>query len=163
MDNTHNLSIAILHLQNEVNIGGIIRTANAAALNEVIIIGRKKWNKSSATGAQKFTPVRRIKTLDEFIEYCKTKNYNIISIEIDERAKNIFDYNYPENTILLIGNEGSGLPKKILDISKDIICIPQYGNMECLNAATSADIVIYDWIRKNSKLKPRPINNSKFI
>lgn len=41
----NNLAIAIMNLSNETNVGGLIRTANTAALKEVVIVGRNKWNK----------------------------------------------------------------------------------------------------------------------
>jgi len=159
----NNLAIAVMNLENETNVGGLIRTANAAALKEVVIVGRKKWNKGAATGAHSNIKVVRIRTSDEFVDYCKQNNYNIISVEIGKNSKNIFDYEYPENPMLIIGNEGTGVPKKILDNSVAEVYIPQYGHVECLNAAVSGSIAIYDWIRKNCKLEENGIIEHKFL
>ena len=76
-----------------------------------------------------------MKTSDEFIEYCKEHDYNIVSIEIGDDSKNIFSYQYPSNPMLVIGNEGAGVPQKILENSIDRTYIPQYGSVECLNDA----------------------------
>ena len=91
-----------------------------------------------------------MRTSDEFIDYCRGNNYNIVSVEIGEDSNNIFGYKYPENTMLVIGNEGTGVPKRILDNSFSRVYIPQYGGVECLNAAVAGSIAIYDWIRKNN-------------
>lgn len=161
--NTHSLAVAIINLQKEINVGGIVRTANAAGLSEVIIVGRKKWNKTAATRAQRHINIRRVETTDDFLDYCKEEKYAIISVEIDKKARNIFEYEYPKNTILVIGNEGTGVPQKILNASEDIVCIPQYGTVECLNTATAAGIAIYDWIRKNSNKKPKNVRLGKYV
>lgn len=146
----NNLAVAIMNLANEVNVGGLIRTANAANIKEVVIVGRNRWNKGAATGAHSKIKVVKMRTSDEFVDYCRIHNYNIVSIEIGKDSKNIFDYQYPENPILVVGNEGTGVPQKILDNSVDRVYIPQYGGVECLNAAIAGSIAIYDWARKNN-------------
>ncbi|MBS3086883.1 hypothetical protein J4422_04240 [Candidatus Pacearchaeota archaeon] len=155
MKRTNDLSVAIMNFNNESNVGGLIRTANAAGLKEVVIVGRKKWNIGAATGAQSLTKIVRMPTTEEFLYYCKDGGYNLVSVEIGEDSSNIFYYSYPENPILVIGNEGTGVPLRILEASKGIVYIPQFGEVECLNAATSGSIAIYDWIRKNNALEEK--------
>ena len=149
-DKTHSLAVAVLNFEKEFNVGGVIRTANAAAVREVIIVGRKNWNKSAATGAHTRTKIYHIPTIDEFLVHVISCGYSIVSLEIDERAEDIFSCQYSPNPIIVIGNEGKGIPEKILEKSSKIIRIPQFGQVECLNAAASAAIAIYDWIRKNA-------------
>lgn len=156
------MAVAILNLQNILNVGSIIRTANAASVDEILIIGRKKWNKSAATGAHYKTSLMRLKTTDEFLEYCNENNYTIVSLEIGGNAENIFDYTYPEKTMLVVGNEGSGIPEKVLNSSHSLIKIPQYGEVECLNAAVSASIAIYDWAKKEQSKPEKSIKGQKF-
>ena len=156
------LSIAILNLQKEINVGTIIRTANAGAIYEILIVGRKKWNKSATTGIHKRTKITYLKTKEEMIEYAEKNYYEIISLEINKKSKNIFDYEYPERSLLVIGNEGDGVCNMILNKSKDILRIPQYGEVECLNAGISASIAIYDWVRKEQKNKEKKYDN-KFL
>lgn len=158
----NNLAIAVMNLANETNVGSLIRTANAANIKEVVIVGRKKWNKGAATGAHSKIKVVKMRTSDEFIEYCKEHDYNIVSIEIGEESKDIFNYEYPSNPMLVIGNEGTGVPKKILENSVDKIYIPQYGNVECLNAAVAGSIAIYDWVRKNNSCEELDTIDRKF-
>lgn len=67
----NNLAIAVMNLANETNVGSLIRTANVANIKEVVIVGRKKWNGGVATGAHSKIKVVKMRTSDEFIEYCK--------------------------------------------------------------------------------------------
>lgn len=162
MENRNDLAIAVINFSKDVNIGGLVRTANAAALKEVVIVGRKKWNKGAATGAHSSIKIVKIRTIDEFIDYCNKKRYSVVSVEIGSNSSHIFDYQYPENPILVIGNEGMGTPQRILDNSIGRVYIPQYGGMECLNAATAGSIAIYDWIRKNNSLDELAVIDKKF-
>lgn len=146
----NNLAVAVMNFSNETNVGGLVRTASAAALKEIVIVGRKKWNKGAATGAHSRIKIIKMRTSDEFVDYCREHSYNIVSVEIGESSNNIFEYKYPENTMLVIGNEGTGVSKKILDNSVSRVYIPQYGGVECLNASIAGSIAIYDWIRKNN-------------
>ena len=156
------LSIAILNLENDMNIGGIVRTANAAGVHEIMIIGRKKWNKATATGTHRRARIKKMRTADEFIEFCKINDYKIVSLEITENSKNVFDFVYPKKTMLVIGNEGIGINEKIISNSDSIIRIPQYGDVECLNASVSAGIAIYDWVRKNQISYEKNISGQKY-
>jgi len=157
------LRVAIINLSNDTNVGGLIRTSDAAGVEEVFIVGRRKWNKSASTGSHLNLNIMKMRSDEEFIQYCFEQNYNIISVEIGENSENIFDFKYPKNTILVIGNEGTGVSKKILDSSYAKVYIPQYGDVECLNAAIAGSISIYDWIRKNSKLNENKAIGQKFI
>ena len=162
MRKTNDLAIAIMNFGNEINVGGLIRTANAAGLREVVIVGRKKWNKGAATGAHSLTKIVKMRTTDEFLGCCTERGYNLVSVEIGGDSYNIFDYCYPENPILVIGNEGAGIPQRILNESNGIVYIPQFGGVECLNAAAAGSIAIYDWIRKNNVLEELATNKRKF-
>jgi len=160
--NSHDLAVAIINLQKDVNIGGIVRTASAAALSGVIIVGRRRWNKSPAVGAHRKIPIRKFTTIEKFLDYSTSQGYNLVSVEIGKDAENIFEYTYPPRTLLVIGSEGSGIPRRILEVSKGKIYIPQYGDIECLNAAVSGSIAIYDWIRKKAGLPTKGIDGQKF-
>jgi len=158
----NNLAIAVMNLSNETNVGSLIRTASAANIKEVVIVGRNKWNKGAATGAHSKIKVIKMRTSDEFIEYCREHNYNIISIEIGRDSRNIFNYQYPDNPILVVGNEGTGIPQKILENSVDRVYIPQYGGVECLNVAVAGSVAIYDWVKKNNSCEELDTIDRKF-
>jgi len=158
----NDLAVAVMNFMNGSNVGGLIRTAGAADIKEVIVVGRKKWNTGAATGAQSKIKVVRLSTSEEFLDYCRDGRYNVVSVEIGSDSHVIFDYIYPQNTMLVIGNEGTGVPKKILDASFSKVYIPQYGGVECLNAATAGSIAIYDWVRKNNRCRESEIVERKF-
>lgn len=161
-DKLHDLAVAVLNIQKEVNVGTIIRTANAAALKEVVIVGRKKWNLGPAIKAQYFTKVTRLSTKEELLDYAAGQSYNLVAVEINEAGQELFEAVYPPSPLIVIGNEGTGVPQLLLEKAGLIVTIPQYGQMECLNAASSAAIVIYDWLSKNNRIRKKQVSGSVF-
>jgi tRNA G18 (ribose-2'-O)-methylase SpoU len=156
------LAVAIFNLHNDVNVGTIIRSANAFGAQEIAIIGRKQYNTSAATGGQSSMKVQKFKITDEFLEYCTKEGFSLVSIEITSSAKSLYEYQFPEKTMLIVGNEGSGVPEKILSLSSAVVRIPQFGSVECLNVAVSASIACYEW-SKQQELKERNIDGFKFL
>ncbi|MBU3957398.1 hypothetical protein KKI19_03965 [Patescibacteria group bacterium] len=147
----HDFAVAVLNFEKEVNVGGVVRSANATAAREVIVVGRKDWDKSPATHAQVHTKIIHIVTVGDLLKYVQNENYSIVSVEISPGAENIFSCTYPPRPLFIFGNEGRGIPKEILDQSELVLRIPQFGQVECLNVASSAAIVMYDWIRKHGR------------
>lgn len=156
------LAVAIFNLHNDVNVGTIIRSANAFGAQEIAIIGRKQYNTSAATGGQSTMKVQKFKIMDDFLEYCAKEQFSIVSVEITSNSKSLYDFEFPEKTMLILGNEGSGVPEKILSSSSAVVRIPQFGSVECLNVAVSASIVCYEW-SKQQGLKERNIEGFKFL
>ena len=62
----------------------------------------------------------------------------------------------------VIGNEGIGVPQKILENSVGKIYIPQYGDVECLNTAVEGSIAVYEWVRKNNSCEELNTIDRKF-
>jgi TrmH family RNA methyltransferase len=127
------------NIQDPGNIGTIIRSAVAFDFDGVIFgkgtcdIYNEKTIRSSAGSIEK---LKIFFIEDEKILY---KN-NLISADIN--GKNIYKFEFPENYILVIGNEGQGLSEDIIKNSKKIISIPISKNIESLNAGVSAGIIM---------------------
>jgi tRNA G18 (ribose-2'-O)-methylase SpoU len=62
------------------------------------------------------------------------------------------DFTHP--TAVLLGSEGAGLPADLLDASDTRVSIPMHGNVESLNAAVAAAVLLYEAQRQRVRLKP---------
>ena len=67
----NNLAVAVMNFSNEMTVRGLVRTSSAAALKGIVIVGRKKWNKRAATGAHSKIKLIKMRTSDEFVDYCR--------------------------------------------------------------------------------------------
>lgn len=135
----------------EINLGNLVRTAHCFTVQEIIFIGEKP-RYAGDRGSLVWENLKHINTVDEFLLY--TKDKNLVSVELDPNAIDIREIKcYPDNPIFILGTEiqGNGVPKEIINKSKLIVKIPQFGYVPCLNVATAGAIIMYDWIVKTLK------------
>jgi tRNA G18 (ribose-2'-O)-methylase SpoU len=144
-----NFSILLVNIDYDNNSGNIIRTANAMGANEVILYGRRSFDRRSSMGTEfymDFQVVKYAEELDEILE-----GYDIVvGLENGIKAKNLVDYVWDKNlkTLICLGQEGNGIPQEILDKCSDLVEIPQVGSVRSLNVGTAAGIVMYDYSSK---------------
>lgn len=142
------MAIAGWNTSKEHNVGTLVRTAHAVAAAEVILVGDREWNFEAAKTAQDFTDVTILKDDGAFLEHVRRRGWSIVAVELDDRAVNLFDVEYPENPCFLLGAERDGLPQSLMDAADTIVQIPQWGLVPCLNLAVAGSIVLYDYMAK---------------
>jgi tRNA G18 (ribose-2'-O)-methylase SpoU len=144
-----NFSILLVNIDYDNNSGNIIRTANAMGAKEVILYGRRNFDRRSSMGTEFYMEFQQIKFVEEIDE--ALKEYSIIvGLENGIKAKNLIDYQWDKNlkTLICLGHEGKGIPQEVLDKCHDLVEIPQVGSVRSLNVGTAAGIVMYDYCAK---------------
>jgi len=137
--------------QKHVNIGVLLRCADAGLAKEIIIVGRKGWKKRGAMGGTASVPYRHFRYPSEAIEYLKENGHSLVAVEKNEQSVNLFDCVYPPKPAFVLGNEVYGVYKKFLDAADLIVEIPMYGHIDSLNVAVSGAVVMYDYLQKKNK------------
>ncbi len=79
----------------------------------------------------------------------KKKNFSVYAGALTDNALDYKDAVYPENTVVVIGNEANGVSDKVLNIVDDAVIIPITGRAESLNASVAGSILMYEWRRNN--------------
>ena len=151
--NRHNFHVAIENWQHDLNIGSIVRTANAFLAKQVHIIGNKRWNRRGAMVTDRYQHILHHPTVEEFVEWSKTANAGkklpIIAIDNVPGCKQLESYKLPETCVLLFGQEGPGLSDAAISASKDVVEITQYGSTRSINASAAAAITMHQWVMQN--------------
>lgn len=147
----HKYHVAIENWQHDLNIGSIVRTANAFLAAEVHIIGNRRWNRRGAMVTDRYQHVRHHPTVEEFVEWCKTGGQDgqplpIIAIDNVPGCQKIEEYPLPENCVLLFGQEGPGLSDAAIYASEVVLEISQFGSTRSINASAAAAITMHTWI-----------------
>lgn len=133
------------------NLGAIIRTAEAAGVDGVIIPERRASGvtetvvKASA-GAVFHIPVVKVTNIGKAIDRLKEKNTWIYGLDMN--GENYSDVNYDGAVALVVGSEGKGLSRLVREKCDFIVSIPMSGKVGSLNASNAAAIMIYE-VRKN--------------
>jgi tRNA G18 (ribose-2'-O)-methylase SpoU len=150
----HKYHVAIENWQHDLNIGSIVRTANAFLAAEVHIIGNRRWNRRGAMVTDRYQHVRHHPTVEEFVEWCKTAGEDasalpIIAIDNVPGCQKIEEYPLPENCVLLFGQEGPGLSEAAIESSEVVLEISQFGSTRSINASAAAAITMHQWVMQH--------------
>jgi tRNA G18 (ribose-2'-O)-methylase SpoU len=77
-------------------------------------------------------------------------DYQIVAIETSEHAQNIFDFQFPEKTAFVVGNERYGIRPEILKQAAHHVYIPIPGPVSSLNVTHALSIALFEWLRQQS-------------
>ncbi len=141
--------VCLCSLQDPGNVGTIIRTAEAFGVDAVLMtedcpdIFSPKVLRSTMGSAFRLNTIT-FKTVDEMIENLKINGYTIYSAVLRKESKQLGKFSFDKRSAVLIGNEANGLPDSIIDKSNFSLYIPMKGNAESLNAATAANIIMWE-------------------
>ena len=143
--------IVLDRLQDPGNIGTILRTADAAGYELAIVMKGTADVFSpkavrAATGSLFRMPVVFMDSVDELMEFTRAAGKKLVATCFDT-DRYYYDENLKENIALIIGNEGSGISRELIECSDLKIKIPMHGNIESLNASVAAGILMYEAVR----------------
>lgn len=147
-----NYSILCSNLYNDFNIGSCIRAANAFLASEVIIYGRKKWDRRGAVGTQNYTNFKHVREIEDLNELFSEFDV-VVGIDNLDNSKDISDYNWDskKKTLICFGQEQVGLPDEVVGACHDLLYIKQYGSVRSLNVGVASGITMYDYVTKTNK------------
>ena len=145
----HEFHVAIENWQHDLNIGSIVRNANAFLAKEVHIIGNKRWNRRGAMVTDRYQHIRHHNTVEEFIAWAKSENLPIIAIDNVPGCQKIEQYKLPKACVFLFGQEGPGLSDEAIKASDVVLEITQFGSTRSINASAAAAITMHAWIQQH--------------
>lgn len=149
----HRFHVAIENWQHDLNIGSIVRTANAFLANTVHIIGRRRWNKRGAMVTDRYQHVMHHPTIDDFLEWVRAHDLVVVGVDNVADSVSIDATSLPESCVLLFGQEGPGLSPEAIAASDLVVEIEQFGSTRSLNASAAAAIVMHAWVREHVTAK----------
>ena len=141
----HKLEIAIENWQHDLNIGSVVRTANAFNVSAVHIVGKRDWNKRGAMVTDRYLTIVHHPSVADFSEHCNEQGIPIIGIDNVPGSKQLESTQLPESCVLLFGQEGAGMSDEAIAICKDLYEINQYGSTRSMNASAAGAIAMYHW------------------
>ena len=156
------LIVVLDNVRSAHNVGSIFRTAEAAAVIELILIGltpqpyqpndpRPAYVADRATaqiaktalGAETMEPWQHFNTVDDAFVYLHHNHYMTAALELAENAEDLFGYLAPERLALIVGHETMGISAATRSKTDVTLAIPMAGQKESLNVSVAAGIAIY--------------------
>jgi tRNA G18 (ribose-2'-O)-methylase SpoU len=142
------MHVAIENWQHDMNIGTIVRNANAFNVSSVHIIGRRHWNRRGAMVTDRYLDIFHHATVEEFVNAIGDRH--IIAIDNLAGATPLFTATLPKKAVLVFGGEGPGLSDEMVAASEQMIMIEQFGSTRSVNVGVASGIVMYAWMQQNA-------------
>lgn len=150
----HPFHVAIENWQHDLNIGTVVRTANAFLAAEIHIVGRRRWNRRGAMVTDRYQHVRHHPEPSDLVRWADETGIPLIGIDNLPGATPLGDSPLPEACVLVFGQEGPGLSEQIRPVLAECRSIPQFGSTRSINAGVAAGIAMHTWISQHAEGRP---------
>lgn len=146
----HPFHVAIENWAHDLNIGSIVRSANAFLAAEVHIVGRRRWNRRGAMVTDRYQRIRHHPDLPALASWAEAAGIPLWGVDIVPGAQQIETVELPRSVVLVFGQEGAGLSTAALAACERVLSIAQFGSTRSINAAVAAGIAMHTWIRQHA-------------
>ncbi|MCI0129950.1 RNA methyltransferase [Vagococcus sp. CY53-2] len=136
------------HVQDPGNVGTMIRTADAAGFDQVILsegcvdVYQSKVQRA-LQGSQFHVSIVTNVALDKWIVQAKMRHILTVATALDDTAMSFKELKLTESIAIIMGNEGQGVSQEVLSQVDKKVYIPMKGQAESLNVAVAAGIVMF--------------------
>lgn len=148
----HALHIAIENFGNDANIGAVVRTANAFAVDTVHIVGRRRWNRRGAMVTDRYQRLRHHDTTAELLAYAAEAGLTVVAVDNVPGAIRLEQTELPRKCLLVFGQEGPGITPEAQAGAALTVSIAQFGSTRSINAGVAAGIAMHAWITRHADI-----------
>ena len=145
----HDFAVAIENWHHDRNIGTVVRTANAFLAREVIIVGRRRWNRRGAMVTDRYQHVVHVPDVPALAALAAERGYPLVGIDNLPGSVPLETFDLPRTALLLFGQESSGLTDAARAACTAVCSIAQFGSTRSINAGVAAGIAMHAWIRQH--------------
>ena len=142
------LIVACAPMRSNVNISSVARTASACAVERLVLTGNASLISKIARDGAEELEVSIHRSLAPVLQKLRSDGYRLVGLEQTTNSTSIHSYNFSWRTVLVVGNERTGLTPEILELLDDVVEIPVYGLPHSFNAATAASMALYEYCRQ---------------
>jgi tRNA G18 (ribose-2'-O)-methylase SpoU len=158
----HDFHVAIENWQHDLNIGTVVRTANAFLAKAVHIVGRRRWNRRGAMVTDRYQNVVHHPDVADLANWAKAEGLDLVGIDNLPGSQALETAVLPRHCVLLFGQEGPGLSESARQSCDLVFSIAQYGSTRSINAGVASGIAMHAWIRAHAGPPPsqRPTDHA---
>ncbi|HEX5741714.1 MAG TPA: TrmH family RNA methyltransferase [Pilimelia sp.] len=150
----HDFHVAIENWQHDLNIGTVVRTANAFLAAAVHIVGRRRWNRRGAMVTDRYQHVRHHPDAAALAAWARSAGLVVVGIDNLPGSRPLESATLPRACVLLFGQEGPGLSEAARTACAEVYSIAQYGSTRSINAGVASGIAMHSWVRNHAGPPP---------
>lgn len=146
--------LALDQVQDPQNLGAILRNAEAAGTDAVILCTDRAIEvtpsvvKASA-GASEHLTIAKVVNLARAMEQLKEQGFWAVGTSL-ETEENALTFDWPAKTLLVLGSEGKGMRRLIHEKCDFLIKLPLAGRISSLNVASTSAVCLYEIVRNQA-------------
>jgi tRNA G18 (ribose-2'-O)-methylase SpoU len=145
----HPVHVAIENWRHDMNIGSVVRTANAFLAREVHVVGRRRWNRRGAMVTDRYQHVRHHEDVTAFAGWAGQAGLAVVGVDNLPGCVPLERTRLPRECVLLFGQEGPGLSPAAREAASLVCSIAQFGSTRSINAGAAAAIALHTWVRQH--------------
>ena len=139
--------VAVENWQHDLNIGTVVRNANAFNVAGIHIVGRRRWNRRGAMATDRYLTVTHHPSVEVFASWAADQGLPLVGIDNVDGAVALEDGPLPMPCVLVFGQEGPGLSASMQAACVEVREITQHGSTRSLNAGVASGIALHWWAR----------------
>jgi len=136
-------------MRSHVNLSHIVRTCGCFGITRVIACGAAGLHGRIARDGADSVALEVHRSLPPVLDRLRGEGFQLVGLEQATGAERLFSFAFVPRTVIVVGNERSGLEPDSLSRLDRVAEIPMAGLPHSLNAATSAAIAIYEYCRQH--------------
>jgi tRNA G18 (ribose-2'-O)-methylase SpoU len=148
----HRLHVAIENFGHDANIGSVVRTANAFAVDTVHIVGRRRWNRRGAMVTDRYQRLCHHDSTAELLGFAAGAGLTVVAVDNVPGAARLEQITLPRDCLMVFGQEGPGITDDARAGAAITVSIAQFGSTRSINAGVAAGIAMHAGIRQYGDL-----------
>ncbi|MCV7235345.1 RNA methyltransferase [Mycobacterium branderi] len=148
----HPLHVAIENFGHDANIGAVVRTANAFAVDTVHIVGRRRWNRRGAMVTDRYQRLCHHDDVAGLLDFATEQGLTVVAVDNVPGAARLEQTPLPRECLLVFGQEGPGISDDARAGAALTVSIAQFGSTRSINVAVAAGIAMHAWITRHANI-----------
>ncbi len=146
----HPYHVAVENWTSDLNIGTVVRNANAFGAASVTIVGHRRWNRRGAMVTDRYQHVTHVAVIGELVAWADEEGLEVVGIDNLPGSVPLETTHLPRRCVLLFGQEGPGLSDEARTACSRVCSITQVGSTRSINAGVASGIAMHTWLRQHA-------------
>lgn len=142
--------VAIENWVHDLNIGTVVRNANAFGAASVHIVGRRRWNRRGAMVTDRYCHVHHHESVATLASWASERGLSLVGIDNLAGSVPLESAPLPRECVLLFGSEGPGLSSDAHGLCDELRSITMYGSTRSINAGVASGIAMHAWLTQHA-------------
>ena len=150
----HPFHVAIENWRHDLNIGSVVRTANAMGAAAFHVVGRRRWNRRGAMVTDRYQHEHHHPDPAALLAWAASAGAGaarmpLVGVDNVPGSVALETYDLPRECVLVLGQESAGLTAPMQEACDVVLHIAQFGSTRSMNAGAAAAIAMHAWVRRH--------------